>query len=156
VGVAVSRFTNAVSWSGRGVTLSLFAVFPADASVTSLESVGGEVQPRAVRQYLLEDLDRRLGGRQCCEYDLAFDAVPPDTEALVSVWLAAALDAGAEFAWFAFEGSFDFDHILTGDVASQVFAVGSKASIDVAVDDRARTAAGWAAKVTAARERAGL
>ncbi len=152
----MSRFTNAVSWSGRGVTLILFAVFPADASIASLERVPSQVQPRDVRRYRLEDLDRRLGDRQCYEYDLAFDAVPPDTEVLVSAWLGAALEAGAEFAWFAFEGSFDFDHILTVDVADQVFAVGSSASIDVAIDDRARTAACWVAKITAVRERAGL
>ncbi|TQL04597.1 hypothetical protein FBY24_3718 [Cellulomonas sp. SLBN-39] len=152
----MSRFTDAVSWSGRGVTLILFAVFPADASIASLERVGGQVQPRDVRRYRLDDVDRRLGGRQCYEWDLAFDAVPSDAEGLVSAWLAAALDAGAEFAWFAFEGSFSFNHILTVDVADQVFAVGGSAGIDVAIDDRAQVAAGWVATITAVRERAGL
>lgn len=152
----MSRFTDAVSWSGRGVTLSLFAVFPADGPSALPERAGGQVLAQAVRRYRLEDLDRRLGGRQCYEYDLAFDAVPPDTEALVSAWLGAALEAGAELAWFAFEGSFDFDHILTADVASQVFAVGSSAGIEVAIEDPVRTAAGWAAKIVAAREGVGL
>jgi hypothetical protein len=152
----MSLFTDAVSWSGRGVTLSLFAVFAPDCPAPELEHVRGQVPAASVRTYLLEDLDKRLGGLRCYEYDLVFDAVPPDPDALVAAWLRSALDAGAEVAWFAFEGSFDFDHILTADVASQVFAVGSGAGIELAIEDAVRTAAAWATRVVDVREKAGL
>jgi len=75
---------------------------------------------------------------------------------VVLAWLDAALVAGADVAWFAFEGSFDLDHVLTADVASQVFAMGSQRSIELAFDDRTRLATGWAAKVVDLREHVGL
>lgn len=151
----MSRFTEAVSWSGRGVTLSLFAVFSAAGPSSALEHTHGSVAP-AVRVYHLDDARGRLRGRQCYEYDLALDSLPSDTESFVAGWTQTALDAGAEVAWFAFEGSFDFDHILTADVATQVFAVGTGAGVDLAIEDSVRTASSWSAKIVEVRARVGL
>lgn len=151
----MSSFEEAVSWSGRGVTLSMFAVFSADGPSAALEKTFGEVA-LDVRVYKLEDVDARLGGRECHEYDLALHSMPPDIESCLTAWTRAALDSGAEVAWFAFEGSFDFDHILTADVAGQVFAVGSGAGVELAIEDSIRTAPTWAARIVDVRAKSGL
>lgn len=83
----------------------------------------------------LKDLDGHLSGRSCREYDLTYDVAPLDLEAVVRSWIASAMLAGADFAWFGFEGSFDFKHILTSDLADQVFAVGSPDATHLALDD---------------------
>jgi hypothetical protein len=154
MGPAVSRLTDAVTWSGRGAVLSLFVVFPPGLSKL-IEGPSGDVASRA-GAYRLEDVDERLLGRECYEYDLSFDGVPPNLESIVVAWLDSALEAGADVAWFAFEGSFDFNHVLTTEVASQVFAVGSRFGIELAIEDRTRLAAGWASKIGELRERVGL
>lgn len=54
-------------------------------------------------------------------------------------------------AWAAFEGSFSFDHLLTADIANQVYAVADTRGAAVAVDDQARASAAWADRVARAR-----
>lgn len=155
MGFAVSRLTDAIAWSGRGVTLSLFVVFPARGDGTFAGPLGVD-PPRGVQTYRLDDVDMRLRGRACYEYDLSFDGAPANLESIVVAWLEAAVEAGAEVCWFAFEGSFHFDHVLTADVASQIFALGSRHGIELALDDQTRLSAGWPAKILAMKERVGL
>ncbi len=151
----MTRLTDAIAWSGRDVTLSLFVAFPSRA--TPLVSSPAEVpEARLIRHYDLEDLDHHLSGRSCYEYDLIYDEVPPDLEAIAHSWIAAALVAGADFAWFGFEGSFDFEHILTSDVANQLFAVGASEGTELALDDEYREGPEWAALVGSMRVRLGL
>lgn len=150
----MSKLTDAITWAGRGATLSLFAIFPAGLDA-EIRRPSRDALSR-VKTYHLEDVDERLRGRTCSEYDLSFDELPLNLESVVLAWLDAALAAGADIAWFAFEGSFDFDHVLTADVASQVFAMGSQRSIELAFDDRTRLAAGWATRVVDLREQVGL
>lgn len=54
-----------------------------------------------------------LAVRSCREYDLIYDEVPRDLDSILAARIAAAILAGADLAWFGFEGSFDFEHILT-------------------------------------------
>ena len=148
----MSRLTDAVEWSGAGATFCLFVILPAGAS-GALEAADPDAH---IRKWHLEDVDDRLGGRECYEYDLSLDSVPRDVERFVRRWLRAALLAGAELAWFAFEGSFDFGHVLTADVAEQVFAVGTPAGVRLAVDDETRGSVEWTALLAKTRTRVGL
>lgn len=152
----MSRFVDAVSWSDQGAVFSLFTVFGAAAPPGVLKQARSWASSPTVCVYHLEDLDKRLGDRQCYEYDLVFDAVPLDIEVHAKSWLRTALEAGAEIAWFAFEGSFDFNHILTADVARQVFGVGDGAGIELAVEDQVRASGDWVARILEVRKRAGL
>lgn len=148
----MSRFAAAVAWSGRDVTFCLFVVFPrglTEKAPIALAASGSY----DVREYELEDIDHHLGGRRCREYDLVFRQMPVDIEAVVMGGIAKALAGGAEFAWFGFEGSFDFHHILTKDVVDQIYAVGTGDEIQLALDDAYRGGPGWAARVQALRVR---
>ena len=71
-------------------------------------------------------------------------SLPADLESVITAWLGASIKAGAAVAWFAFEGSFDFGHILTADVASQVYAVGDERGYELALDADVRHSRGWA------------
>lgn len=119
---AMQGLTDAASWSGNGATLILFAAFPEQIPPSYRQPMNA-TQPTAIRTYVLEDPYDLLPGRRCQEYDLVFDRIPPDVEFLITSWIEAVITAGADFGWFAFEGSFNFNNILTEDVAQQIFAV---------------------------------
>lgn len=93
-------------------------------------------QPRGAQTYRLDDVDMRLRGCMCFEYDLSFDGVPANLQSGVVAWPDAAVEADAAVCWFAFEGSLNFDHVLTAEVASQIFALGSRYGIELALDDQ--------------------
>jgi hypothetical protein len=155
MGAAMSRLVDAISWSGRDVILSLFMAFPSGATLNVL-APAAITEARSIRQYDLEDPDHHLSGHSCREYDLIYDDVPPDIESIIGSWIVAAIAAGADFAWFGFEGSFDLEHILTGDVADQLFAVGTKEGIELALEDEQREGPGWTSFITSTRDRLGL
>lgn len=155
MGAPVSKLLAALSWSGRDLMLSLFVAFPHDRSA-HLSVPKGASQPGAVRTYDLEDPDGLLPNLSCVEYDLTYKDPPPDLELAVCGWLRAAMSAGASIAWFAFEGSFDFEHLLTPDVADQVYAVATPEGMTLALEDKQREGSDWAASLEAARRRSGL
>lgn len=141
MGVDVISMREAVSWSGVETTLSLFIVWPsADRPLLEPEGVS---LPDSVQSFDLEDVDAHLAGRALQEIDLVYGAFPADVGAIVDRWLSAAIAGGAELAWFAFEGSFDFEHLLTEDVADQIYGVADRAGVTVAVDDGYRSSRGW-------------
>jgi hypothetical protein len=150
MGAAVSRLAQALSWSGKDVTMSLFVVAHGDPA-PAVQPPSDSTRPLRTRQYRLVDDAARLDGRSVCEIDLVFDEVPVDLEGVVRGWLRAAVAAGGIVAWFGFEGSFDFEHVLTDDTASQVFAFADRQSEHLAIDDRYRDSQAWAAEVTRAR-----
>jgi hypothetical protein len=152
VGAAVSRLLEALTWLSPKVALCLFLVGDLNA-VSRPPGVAGSAAPREVRSYHLEDPDRRLGIRETYEHDLIFDRVPSDLEFVVASWLRAAIHDGAQVAWFAFEGSFHFDHLLARDVAPQVFGVADGEGILLALDDDRRANETWALEVEAVRNR---
>jgi len=152
VGASMSRLSEAVSWSGVDVSLILFVVWGFDPG-SSAPTGGSSSLPRDVKIYRLEDPERRLGARELYEYDLVFDELPPDFDQIVTSWLRAALEAGAEAAWFAFEGSFDFEHLLTADIANQVFALADANGIFLALEDGRREGRAWLDVVEAVRDR---
>jgi len=139
----MSRVVEAMSWSGSGVTLSLFAVFetlpPADwdASV-------GSVVPRRRRMMILEDEERVLTSGAVVAYDLEFAAVPADLARYLREILTRVIRVGARVAWFGFEGSFDYQHLLTADIADQIYGVASSAGqLWLALDDATISSPEW-------------
>lgn len=146
---------EAITWDGRGATLLLFVVAAADAP--AMRPVNAGWLPREMRTYDLEDAEGLLGGRVVREFDLRYDTVPEPLGDCVTSWLRAAVDAGAELAWFAFEGSFHFDDLLTPDIAEQVFGVAADTGeIAIAIDDDYRTGPDWVAVLERFRTRARL
>lgn len=151
----MSRLHDAIAWSGVDATLILFVAFPAGA-VAEVSPPSTPAAPMRIRQYDLEDLDRHLSGRSVREYDLVYDQVPEELEQIVMLWIAAAMASGADFAWFGFEGTFHFEHILTTDISDQVFAVGTRNETRLALDDDYRDGPEWAAVLLSIRDGLGL
>ncbi len=147
----MSAFQQAVAWSGSGATLSLFGIWP---NLPSGEPrVSPDAQPRSVKRYVLEDLDSVLPSGEVVEFDLAYDDLPADIENVLRAWLSASLSSGAAVAWFAFEGTFSGEHLLTADVASALYGVADADGVEVAVDDTVRHGRRWRARVENARRR---
>lgn len=145
------RCRAAIAWSGTEVTVSAFVVFPG-ASIPPLE-LRHVPRPVRVRTYELEDEARVLGGRDVVEYDLVWDAEPPELARVVRAVLVSAVEAGAVLAWCAFEGSCSFDHVLRPDIANQVYGVAAGDTVWLALDDERRHSEDWRRLLSELRER---
>ena len=144
------RLHDAVSWSGTDVTLILFVGWESGHG-PALPPAESGTAPGAYRTHPLEDLDHRLPDTELYEYDLVFDRLPTDLSTVVTAWLTAVRDGGSKVAWFAFEGSFDFEHLLTADIAPQVFGIADPSGVQLALEDDRRQSSEWVSVV----ERAG-
>jgi hypothetical protein len=111
-----------------------------------------EAAPLRTRTYDLDDEGNVLSGRRILEYDLSFDEVPSNLDALLTRCLRAARDSGADVAWFGFEGSFEFAHLLTADIANQIYAVIDSDGVALASDATLPSVA-WQERIARARER---
>ncbi|GAB4066077.1 hypothetical protein GCM10028777_17540 [Angustibacter speluncae] len=142
---------EALTWSGSWAELLLFAAWPG-AVPPELEGTRvGAVAPTRVRGYELEAPDDALGGLVVHEVDVRYDAVPDDLEDVVRGWLTHVTGAGARVAWFGFEASFGFDHLLDDAVADQVYAVADASRVELALDDERRTSPAWARELASFR-----
>jgi hypothetical protein len=75
-----------------------------------------------------------LPGCRVVEYDFRFDEVPPDFESFMTQCPHAAMASDADVAWFGFEGSFSFAHLLTSDIANQIYGVIDRDGVALASD----------------------
>jgi hypothetical protein len=151
----MSQLLAALAWSGRGTMLSLFVAFP-HGGPSSVLRPDVTPLPSAVRFYELEHFNNSLPGLAWVEFDLVYEEPPSNLATIITAWLQAALAAGAHLAWFAFEGSFDFEHILTADIADQVFAIATSDGVELALADEHREGAAWVVALETARRRSGL
>lgn len=128
----MGKITDAIDWGkGLHVTLSMFTVWDAGTAKTPTLSFGS---PK-VETYVLEDESGVLGGQVVFEYDFIFQEIPSDLEAALRAGLLAARAAGARVAWFAFEGSFHYDSLLTKQMAGHVYAVADSRGVSIASDE---------------------
>lgn len=138
-------------WSGSGVTLSMFLVLRSGV-VPELELSFANCRPRDVSTYDLEDVANVLSGRRVLEYDARFDEVPADLEGYLYFCLCEAMMHCAEVAWFGFEGSFDFEFLLSPEIAPQIYAIADVEGIAIATDDRLSSTS-WEELIVHARQR---
>lgn len=138
----MDRLHAALAWSGSDVTMSMFVI--TSAAETPLLDPKTVPAAEVVRTYDLDDEAGVLRGRRVYEYDLVWRTLPEDIALIVEAWLLAALEHGVVIAWFGLEGSFDFGHILSPDIASQVYAVAAGEAVRLALDDEYRLSQDWA------------
>jgi hypothetical protein len=141
----IDELLAAIRWNGCDFYLVLFAAFPSGRAVELRHPVGSS-RPTSVREYDLGP-DGPIGlrhGWTWTEYDLYFRDVPPDLENVARDWLGAALDNGAEFAWFGFEGAPTLDDLLRHSDAVQVWGIGAGKRVELALDDVYRRSDSWA------------
>lgn len=139
----MSHLLEAISWNGVSVELCLFTVWPAHVEPREPDLPPGLEVPELLRAYTLQDETGALPGRLVREFDLVFDLVPANLEEVIRGWLTSVVEQGAIVAWFGFEGSFDFEHLLTPDLADQVFGVADANLVATTIDDYARSTAHW-------------
>lgn len=106
-----------------------------------------------LRTYALEDEVGVLRAGQVYEYDLVWKDLPPDLDLIVTACLVSALEQGAVVAWFGFEGSFDFEHLLHSDVAGQIYAVAAGEAVRLALEDEYRLSDDWQRLLRELRDR---
>ena len=124
---------KAIAWGGSDVTLSMFII--SEPSTATALDISLKPAPTAVRQYALEDENRILGGQAVLEYDFVFQELPPNLTAVLELCFHAARRMGARVAWFGFEGSFDFEFLLTKETATQVYAILDSHGVSIASDE---------------------
>ncbi|MDP4507611.1 hypothetical protein [Nonomuraea turcica] len=136
------NITEALMWDGVRCMISVFVVHTGETA-PALDFHAGQVVPRQVRVYQLEDEDDRLPGRRVTEYDLIFDEVPGELAGYLNVCLRRACEAGP-VAWLGFEGSFHFDHLLTPEIVAQIYGVCTAgAPVELALEEEERTRPRW-------------
>ena len=128
----MGTIVDAITWSGSGATLSLFAVYPQTPPHVDPGALG--LPEFHAQTYLLDDEAGLLGGGSLVEYDFHFASVPADLRKCLRTLLDWARASGAIVTWFGFEGSFHFEHLLTEDVANQVYALADNEGIALAED----------------------
>ncbi len=153
----MSRLEDALTWSGSGAVVSVFVATPVGTD-PALDLVVGDIRPSSTSVFRLEqDPPRPWPRLDVDEFDAGFDALPAGLDDYVGTVLQRALDLGAVVAWCAFEGSFHFEHLLTDDVAQQVYAVAApEVGVCVRLDDAARTHPAWLWVVRSARAAPGI
>lgn len=147
----MKRLIEAVSWSGTEVTLSMFGGPRRDAADSHLG------RPRAAAPARAHVRPPRRGGRH-----RGWDrprarphvdgTLPDDLPGIVRRCIEAALSQGSPAVWFGFEGSFDFDHLLSRDIAEQIYAVGSADGVELALADEHRGSERWRERLDAVRQ----
>lgn len=148
----MSLLQDALAWSGTDATLSMFVVSSQPISAEFAASLVAQL-PHHIRTYDLEDEAGVLGGRHVREFDLVWKELPDDLEEIVRICLQEVMAAGVEVAWFGFEGSFDYKHLLHPDIADQVYAIGASGDIWIAMEDEKRRSKEWEALLADVRGR---
>lgn len=142
---------DALASSGSGADVSVFVALPT-GTTPELDVTVGNDRPTPSVYPLEQDEPRTLPDLDVVEVDAHFAVLPADLEAYVRTLLQRSLDLGAVVAWCAFEGSFHFDHLLTDDIARQVYGVATPTlGVRTALDDATLGSPAWAATVRDAR-----
>lgn len=143
----------AICWDGVYAKLCMYVVSAGQVALDAGRLASGEVVPKKITgPYVLDDEATVLSGRVLTFYEFALDRLTQDLKGNLDHWSSAAIDQGAEFVWFAFDGSFDFSCILVQEVASQVYYMrfaGDEGS--AALDDEVIGGEVWAQRVASAR-----
>lgn len=131
VGSEMSLVREALHWDGFSPRVSLFSV---SRSATEIDfSEVWEDRPRQVELYRLVDDSDPGRVRVVYEYDFDFDTLPVNLKPQLEACMSVACQNPGSVAWLAFEGSFHFDHLLTDDVADQVYGLCAHGDVPLVV-----------------------
>ena len=149
----MSIIEDAICWDGVYAKLLMYVVSPGEKPLGIRDfQKGGTAPKRILGPCLLEDEDEVLQGKALVFYELTLDAYPQDLKAYLVHCSTAALAGGAELVWFAFDGGFDFAHVLCKGFAQEVYFLQPAGGVpSVAIDDDVRSGEGWAQVVLGGR-----
>jgi hypothetical protein len=142
---------HAISWSGVAV-VNLFVIGRDEEPMAESDFEVSGMRPDRVEVFPLRDdsvWDRTATVR---EYDLVFDDPSAELGAYVEACLRRAGSPADTVAWAAFEGSFHFGHLLTDDIADQIYGLCVNGRDPVVIRDSGMlNSEGWRQQVRQAR-----
>ncbi len=139
----MGRFLKALCWDDDETVISLFAAAPSAEPFDLAFDIDG-CSPDRIATYHLEDDERVLTDLQVIEYDLSFSALPAPLAPYLEACLEQVCVRGARVAWLGFEGSFDYDRLLTDSVARMLYGVAAQGQPTVLMlDDDLRAGSAW-------------
>jgi hypothetical protein len=144
--------SDAIQWTGTSAIVSLFVV-SRSAATPRVTMAHRTTTPSHLRSYQLIDEEVTLADQYIHEFDAEFDDVPTNLESYLHDCIAEALQAGGRVAWLGFEGSFDFHHLLTDDIATEIYGVGDVDGVAVVLSDDQIRSRDWLDRVRSARSR---
>jgi hypothetical protein len=127
----MSRVREALHWDGFNARVSLFLVTRSDTEIDF--SQAWEDCPQRVELHRLVDDSDPGRIRIVYEYDFDFDTLPVNLTPQLEACMGTACRNPGSVAWLAFEGSFHFDHLLTNDVADQVYGLCAHGDVPLVV-----------------------
>ncbi|MGW2274161.1 hypothetical protein [Streptomyces yangpuensis] len=116
----MSEVQEAICWSGPATVI----VFVIGSGDTPLPRETFHLQGMAPDDFLpfpLQSAPEPLDRLGVVSYDLTFDDTALDLREYTRAVLRRLCADGRAVAWAAYEGSFHFDHLLTPDIAEQVY-----------------------------------
>jgi hypothetical protein len=147
----MSFVRDAFASMGNGTTISLFVVIVGEKPALRMSFAYD--RPEEVRVYALEDELGLLPNASVIEYDAYFNQPPRALREYMIECLREAMSAGAVVAWFGFEGSFHFEHVLDPELASSFPGVADCAGIAVATEEAEIRSDAWRTRIAEARAR---
>ncbi|MEU2156534.1 hypothetical protein ABZ532_16195 [Streptomyces sp. NPDC019396] len=139
----MSRLLKALCWDDDETVISLFAAAPSAEPIDLTFDIDG-CSPDRITTYHLEDVEFILNGLQVVEYDLSFVTLPAALGPYLESCLEQVCERGARVAWLGFEGSFDYDNLLTDSVARMLYGVAAQSQPTVLMlDDDLRDGSEW-------------
>jgi hypothetical protein len=117
----MSRVREALHWDGFNPRVSLFVVSRGEVEIDFSRSWTD--RPKRIEVYRLVDDEEPKSISVVYEYDFDFDTLPVDLAPQLESCLSVACQNPGSVAWLAFEGSFHFEHLLTDDVADQIYGL---------------------------------
>ena len=118
----MSSLKDAITWSGPAVVI-LFTIGRVESPLGDAEFDIAGMRPDEVERYEMSSEPRERGAA-VLEYDLTFgeDRLDdPEFPGRLRECLRRAAAHADGIAWLTFEGAFHFDHLLTDDIAGQVY-----------------------------------
>ncbi|WP_344971879.1 hypothetical protein [Salinactinospora qingdaonensis] len=139
----MSQVLENLRWDGITPRVSMFVVTES-ARAPKLEFDIKGTKPKKTKVFHLEDEDETLQGVNIFEYDLTFDTLPTDPLQYLKSCLRQACIKGGNLAWLGFEGSFHYDHLLTDEIAEEIYGIcGENEEPIVILDEEELHKASW-------------
>lgn len=120
MGPELSEVQEAIAWSGSATVL-VFVIGAGDTPLPREAFHVAGLVPDDFLPFPLESAPEPLERLGVVSYDLTFEDTALDLRDYTRACLERVCADGPAVAWAAYEGSFHYDHILTPDVAEQVY-----------------------------------
>ncbi len=141
----MSIVEDCISWDGCYAEILLYALFVKDVDVIEIDlALDGYTPVKPIIPFELVDEIGRLNQSKLVLYSITLSDFPDSFDAYLKECFCRLSQAGAIAFWAMFEGGFHFDHLLTSDIAKQIYGIGiGSTQTKLALSDDEITSATW-------------